>query len=191
MLWGAALLLAGMGIGVGGTLLIRHPPPPPPLGPPGFGGPGLGDAGLRVEPLMRQMKRDLQLTDDQAKEVQAAFSASLDAIKALRSQTIVQLSAEHEKLRDALKKVLTPEQFAQWTMQYENARARFMPDGPPLGRPPPRGPARGGMGGPGGEFGGPPGPPPDGSGPWGGPPGGPPPEGAPQDRPPASAPAGQ
>jgi Spy/CpxP family protein refolding chaperone len=196
MLWGAALLLGGMGIGVGGTLLVRHPPPPPPFGPPGFaGGPGLGDAGLRVEPLMRQMKHDLQLTNDQATQVEAALSASLDAIKALRSQTVVQLSADHEKLRDQLKKILTPEQFADWSMQYENARSRLMPDGPPLGGPL-GGPRRGEMGGPpNGPGGGPPGRP----GPWGGPPGGPeggPPGGPPDERPgqdqhPASGPSAE
>jgi hypothetical protein len=198
MLWGAALLLGGMGIGVGGTLLVRHPPPPPPFGPPGFGGtPGLGDAGLRVEPLMRQMKHDLQLTNDQATQVEAALSASLDAIKALRSQTVVQLSADHEKLRDQLKKILTPEQFADWSMQYENARSRLMPDGPPLGGPL-GGPRRGEMGGPPNGPGGPPGP-----GPWGGPlgrfegppgapgsgPGGPPDEQPPQEQRPTTGPA--
>lgn len=165
MVWGAVLLVAGAGIGAGATMLLhRRPPPPPPLRL----GDGLrfSDADLRVKPFVQEMRHDLGLNDDQTKAVEAAYTSGLDAIKALRSQTMVQLTAEHEKLRAALKKALTDVQFAEWDQRFETARAQFMPDGPPMG--PPEGPGRwrdggrpgemgdGGPGGPGGFMGGPP-----------------------------------
>src|ERR1700722_11102618 len=61
LLWGATLIVAGMGIGAGAAMLL-HPRPPRPLAgqmPP------LLDPRFRVEPLIRQMTHDLDLNSDQ------------------------------------------------------------------------------------------------------------------------------
>jgi hypothetical protein len=131
LLWGAALLLGGIGIGIGGTLLVHHRPPPPPPPPPP---PGMPD--FRPGPIVEQMTRDLNLTADQTKQVTDAYAQRLQAIKGLRSDMVIKLSAEHEKLREAMKQILSPLQFAQWDQSFEAMRSRLMPDAPPFRGPP-------------------------------------------------------
>lgn len=129
LIWGAVLVLSGSGIGAGGALLFHKPPPriePKPIsdaepGPPDFS-PG---------PIVSRMVRDLNLTPEQTQQVTAAWAQRLVAIKALRADMVVKLAAEHEKLRDAMKKTLTDVQFAQWDQRFEAMRSRVMPDGPP------------------------------------------------------------
>jgi Spy/CpxP family protein refolding chaperone len=130
LLWGAALLLGGIGIGVGGTLLLHpRPPAPPPPPPP----PGVPD--FRPGPIVQQMTRALNLTPDQNKQVTDAYAQRLAAIKSLRGDMVIKLSAEHEKLREAMKQILTPVQFAQWDQSFEAMRSRLMPDAPPFRGP--------------------------------------------------------
>jgi hypothetical protein len=164
MLWGAALFVGGIGIGVGSTLLIHRPPPPPPVTAPP---PPPGMPDFRPGPIVEQMTRELKLTSDQTKQVTDAYAQRLEAIKSLRSDMVVKLSAQHETLRDAMKKILTEAQFAQWDQNFEAMRSRLMPDAPPWRRPRDdrEGPPDGGpplRGGPLRE-----GPPPDGPGPDG------------------------
>ena len=52
-------------------------------------------------------------------------------LRRVRSDMVVKLAAEHEKLRSAMKKTLTDVQFAQWDQRFEAMRSRMMPDGPP------------------------------------------------------------
>lgn len=130
LIWGAVLVLSGSGIGAGGALLFRKPPAPPPLvdvknepdpGPPDF----------RAGPIVSHMSRELKLTPEQTEQVTAAYSQSLAAIKTLRADMVVKLTAEHEKLRAAMKKTLTDAQFTQWDQRFEAMRSRMMPDAPP------------------------------------------------------------
>jgi Spy/CpxP family protein refolding chaperone len=138
LLWGATLLLGGIGIGIGGTLLLHpRPPAPPPPPPP----PGVPD--FRPGPIVERMNHDLKLTADQTKQVTDAYAQRLEAIKSLRGDMVIKLSAEHEKLREAMKQILTPLQFAQWDQSFEAMRSRLMPDAPPPPRLP-EGPAGGG-----------------------------------------------
>jgi hypothetical protein len=154
LIWGMILVISGTGIGAGGALLLRKPPPPPPItdGSPGDPGPGVPnfDAG----PIVQHMTRELNLTPDQAQQVKDAYGQSLTAVKALRADMIIKLTAEHEKLRAAMKKTLTDEQYARWDQRFEAMRTRMMPDAPPprgFGHPHPGDDMRGpdGHGGPG------------------------------------------
>jgi hypothetical protein len=131
-IWGAVLVISGTGIGAGGALLFKKPPLPPAdaISPnPGDTGPGIPNYDPR--PIVAHMTRELNLTPDQTRQVTEAYAQSLAAIKTLRSDMIVKLTAEHDKLRVAMKKTLTDEQYAQWDQHFEAMRSRMMPDAPP------------------------------------------------------------
>lgn len=154
--WGTILVLSGTGIGAGGALWLKKPPAPPPTGGPGNPGPEIPN--YDPKPIVSHMTRELNLTPDQEQQVTAAYAESLAAIKTLRSDMIVKLTAEHDKLRAAMKKTLTDVQYAQWDQHFEAMRSRMMPDAPPprgfghphpgddMGGPGPRGPMPGMMG---------------------------------------------
>ncbi len=151
ILWGAVLVLSGSGIGAGGALFFHKPPTPVDATLPDAG-PAPGVPNFSPAPIVSHMTRELNLTPEQSQQVTDAYAQSLAAIKKLRSDMIVKLTAEHEKLRAAMKKTLTDVQFAQWDQHFEAMRSRMMPDAPPwrdFHHP----------GGPGGEMG-----PPDGPG---------------------------
>jgi hypothetical protein len=127
LLWGAILIVSGIGIGVGGMLLLRPPPqaaarnetaPPP----------------FRPGPFVEEMRHDLNLSDQQAHAVGDAYKVTLDAVKNLRDNMLVQLTAEHEKLRQSLRQILNEQQFAQWEQRFESKRRELMPNAPPLPR---------------------------------------------------------
>jgi hypothetical protein len=129
LIWGAVLVLSGSGIGAGSALLFQKPPPPPPIQPQGEPAPGVPN--FSPAPIVSQMSHELNLTSQQTEQVTTAYTQSLSAIRALRADMIVKLNSEHEKLRAAMKKTLTDQQFSEWDRHFEAVRTRFMPDAPP------------------------------------------------------------
>lgn len=181
-LWAAVLLGSGFGIGYG-TSMLTHRPPPPRWGP----GAGADDPHHRPPPpdergprgpehrervrgfapqtppaeVVEQMTEELSLTPDQAGEVAKVYVQRFAEIQKLRLELLPKVAREYDGLHSDLKKILTPEQYAQWNRRYEEVRRRFVgrpPEGREggEGRQPPPPPGRGGPGGPGGEFEGPP-----------------------------------
>lgn len=124
LLWGAILIVSGIGIGVGGMLLLR--PRPQPVARDETARPP-----FRPGPFVEQMRHDLNLSDRQAHAVGDAYKVTLDAVKKLRDNMLMQLTTEHEKLRQSLRQILNEQQFAQWEQRYESKRRELMPNAPP------------------------------------------------------------
>jgi Spy/CpxP family protein refolding chaperone len=161
------IFVIGFGSGVGTSRFLRsggpfgHGPGGPhgrggPGGPGRPGGPG-GPGGIPPPPpssarIAEGMARDLQLTPDQQKQVEAAFERGAERLEKFRATTREQFDALKKQLDDDIDRVLTPEQRIKNQTMREEERRR---------RPPPRGRGPGDPGGPGGPEGPPPsGPPP-------------------------------
>jgi hypothetical protein len=203
----AVILVSGIAIGAGGTILVlddriiwRRPLPPPP-------GPGVDGERQRRDQFIRSMiikdwTTRYSLTGEQAQQVEATLTKQFETTQALWKEYAEKDKTEREKFIKAMGTILTPDQFSKWEPEFRQRTEHFdrwRPGGPggPGGRGKPGG--RGEFEGPGGHRGdrGPRGMkgqepvPPDGPMPDGPPPDGPPssdplPDGPPpQDNPPS------
>ena len=87
--------------------------------------------GARVEGqlqwLMRRMQRDLKLSDNQTKKIQAAFKESREEMKTAFDELHPRLRESTEKLKDKLRGDLTEEQIERFSkyLRPPNPRDRF------------------------------------------------------------------
>ena len=124
VLVGLVIVVSGAVIGAGVTVLaLRNRLAAPPT-------PGERTAAL----IASDLRNRYNLTDEQARQVKEIMATRMEAIEAIRQEMRRKVAAEHEKLRVDMKKVLTPEQFERWLVQFESLRP------PPFG--PPGGPGR-------------------------------------------------
>jgi hypothetical protein len=133
----AVILISGMGIGTGGTILalrdriIWHPrrfgPPPPPIG------------------IVEQWKIDYGLTDDQVRRAKEAFTASWENTRKLFVESWQKQQAEQSNFAKSMKAIFTPEQYQKWEQDFKERAEHFRRWRPRPG---------GGPGGPGGPPGG-------------------------------------
>jgi hypothetical protein len=152
------IFICGGVVGWGVGILLRRPPP-------------RGGMGPRPEPpvdvMVGQLRDELLLSDDQAKQVRDIYQAREDALKSIREKMEPELKSEYDKLDQQMKKALNSAQYQRWSERFENVRNLMLPppprdvNGPGPGERPPPGMEGPGLGGP---QGGPPGPhgPPDG-----------------------------
>ena len=94
--------------------------------------------------MIERMGHDLDLSDEQKSAVRAAFQEHRREIETMRRQIGEDMRSQEQKLREKLKTILTPEQFAKF--EEKNRRQGFRGRGggrrgPPGDRPP--GPRRG------------------------------------------------
>ncbi len=137
----AVILISGIGIGTGGTVLAlrdriiwhtrsRHP-----------------DDGGRPKPpnIIERWRADYALTDDQARQAQAAFDKSMETTHTFFVELDQKHKEEQKNFAAAMESILTPEQYQKWYhdfSEFQKQAERWR---------------RGGPGGPGGGPGGPPG----------------------------------
>jgi Spy/CpxP family protein refolding chaperone len=148
---GMIILVCGVVIGWGAAVLnlkdkmMLQPGPRPP-----------------TREVVEDMAARYNLTDEQAKKVEAAFGKRRQAIQTIFKEFRSKSEAEFQKLSADIKQILTPEQYAHWEQDFERRR-RPPPWERGPGRPGERGgPGRGrpgrrggfGDGGPRGDFGG-------------------------------------
>lgn len=146
---GAVILLCGMVLGAGVTFLGLRPRLVPDM------------EGPRMLPdsTVGRLREMLDLSDEQARQIQAILARREKALLALRSEMRPRVNAQLEQTRQEIAAVLTPEQAARWNEQFERSRRRWMqpaPRGEGYGRdgrpksPPggPRGPGYKGGAGP-------------------------------------------
>jgi Spy/CpxP family protein refolding chaperone len=122
---GAVILICGMAIGSGGTILwIRHKMEQFRRGP----------NQMHVE-LADRVRVQLNLTDDQTKRIEEILKKRHEALMKLHRETF---KSELEGMRAEVATVLTPEQAKKWNDDYESIM-RIPPFPPPPGGPPPHG----------------------------------------------------
>jgi hypothetical protein len=133
------ILVSGIGIGAGGTILalknrlvprLRLPPPGPP--------------GIEPNVLVERWTGDYSLTDKQAKQAKDTLTKQFAATRELWQKFMQAEQSEREKFAAAMKKTLTPEQFTKWDDDLKKRMEHFRGMRPFEGR-------RGGRGGPRGE----------------------------------------
>lgn len=106
--------------------------------------PGSGSLGVRgrsvdYNRMIERMGHDLDLSDEQKKAVRAAFQEHRREIDTMRRKIGEDMRSQEQKLREKLKTILTPEQFAKF--EEKNIRQGFRGRGggrrgPPGDRPP-------------------------------------------------------
>ena len=108
-----------------------------------------GSPGARGRPydhnrMIERLSDDLALSDEQKKAVRAAFQEHRREIETMRRQVGEDMRSQEQKLREKLKTILTPEQFAKFEERNKHRGFRGRGGGrrgPPGDRPP--GPRRG------------------------------------------------
>ncbi len=127
--WFSLFILAifGLGLALGLALGRRMGPPPP--GAPGFYGgaqAGRGGPGPRgPRALIERLDRELQLTDEQKRQVQAIFDARRPQLEAMQRDVAQRAEEEQRGLQADVRKVLTVEQqvkFDRWLEQQPRGR---------------------------------------------------------------------
>jgi uncharacterized membrane protein len=146
VLLGLVILLCGIIIGAGGTVLVGRV----------FLVPGQPDRTSRE--IARHVSQRLDLSPDQQKQVRQIVRQHIERVNQIRESGRQEAEKELALMRDDVAKVLTPEQAQAWRTEFERVR-RFAPHGPPPGGRPQGPDGRGGRPewGPGREPG-PPGP---------------------------------
>jgi hypothetical protein len=131
----AVILISGIGIGTGGTILVlkdrimwRRPdfsPPPPP------------------DKIVEQWQIDYGLTDDQVRQAKEAFAASWANTREIFKDSFQKQQAEQTNFAKSIKAIFTPEQYQKWEHEFKERAEKFRrwrprpgegPGGPPGGR---------------------------------------------------------
>lgn len=138
----AVILASGIAIGTGGTILTLKDRIMwrPPEEPPGRGGGIRGPFG--PDPIVQEWTTKYGLTGEQAQQAKDTLTKQFEATRALWIEFAERDKTEREKFVEAMRGILTPEQFSKWEPEFIRRTEHFQrwrPDGP-------RGP-----GGPGGR----------------------------------------
>ncbi|MEW6347631.1 MAG: hypothetical protein AB1646_01090 [Thermodesulfobacteriota bacterium] len=121
VLFGVIILLGGMVIGSGSTLIvlhklvisaIHHPEQVP-------------------KRIAKRISRKLDLSKEQAAKVQAILIERQKALLAIRREVYPRVEAELRQARDQVAAILEPEKAQSWRNRFEELRAQWMPPPPP------------------------------------------------------------
>lgn len=121
LLFGSVVLLSGMVIGAGVTLLwvqqkalyiVHHPQ----------------DAPAAVAARLRSKFR---LSGDQEKRVEQVLRKRQASLQAIRREVQPRVMAELEKVREEVAQVLTPEQAEKWNAYFRSMQEKWLPSLPP------------------------------------------------------------
>lgn len=112
LLMGAVLLVCGVVIGAGGTtLVVKNRLDQPDVAPNQFS-----------QRLMGRMTRDLDLTEEQAKEVRAVFELHSSEMRVVRNEMDERADALRATMQEEVRAILTPEQVKQWEKRVQEYR---------------------------------------------------------------------
>lgn len=116
----AVILVSGVGIGAGGTILalkgriiprVRWMPTDPPGPEPNF--------------IAARWKTEYGLSDKQEQQVRDALTKQFTSLRELRQKLFQAEQAERDKSTVSLKKILTSEQYAKWDQDMKKMAERF------------------------------------------------------------------
>jgi len=126
VLLGLAILLSGIAIGTGSTLLVGRRLLRP------EGRPASQVSGA----IAKQAARRLRLTPQQERDVRRIVREHMDSVNATRSQALQDIDTELTAMREEVAQTLTPQQAQAWRRQFDRLR-RIAPQPPDDRRPPP------------------------------------------------------
>lgn len=116
----ALILVIGIFLGIAMDRFLFRPPPPPPLPPLASGGAPLSLGQLALE----RLTRNLNLRADQQKEMREIFDRYVPEMRHARMAG-GDLLAIRMKMREEIRKVLTPEQFTKFEETYRKREERW------------------------------------------------------------------
>jgi len=135
---GLVILVAGVTLGVAGTLLVvkpeRRPPP--------------RDPGMAAQVTLRRMRDKLNLTPEQAKRIDTILREHFETLEKLRDAARPKITEAFEAMKAGINTVLTEQQRSDWEKATASLEEEFRRGMRRRGGP--RGP--GGPGGPGEGF---------------------------------------
>jgi hypothetical protein len=128
----AVILVSGIAIGTGGTILtlkdkIMWRPPVPPGRAGGIRGP-FGPGWI-----VKEWTTQYALTAEQVRQVEETLTKQFEATRALWVEFAERDKAERGKLVEAMRSILTPEQFGPWEREFKRRTEHFdhwRPGGP-------------------------------------------------------------
>jgi hypothetical protein len=130
----AVILISGMGIGTGGTILalkdriMWHPPRR--FDP--------NERGRRppFEDPVKMWQTEYGLTDEQARQAREAFAASWANVGKIFAESGQKMEAEQTRFAESIKAIFTSDQYQKWEQDFKARAERFRrwrpgPGGPP------------------------------------------------------------
>jgi hypothetical protein len=129
-LLGAVILVCGVAIGSGGTILWIHHK---------FQRMNRDPEKMQAE-LAARIQSRLNLTDEQTARVEQILGKRHEAMMKVRSEVEPRFKAEMDGMRSDIAALLTAEQARQWNEEFDSI---MMPGPPPHGDLPPHGPPPG------------------------------------------------
>jgi hypothetical protein len=96
--------------------------------------------------ITHRMERPLDLSDQQASEVEAVLNRHFQHIQAIRAEVYPKMSAQLDEIRKEVGAILSPKQREQWDKSFDRLRAKLVPPPPPgnltaLPQSPPKAPS--------------------------------------------------
>jgi hypothetical protein len=130
---GLVILVAGIGLGVAGTLIFA--PPVRPIEP-------SPDLDMAVAGMVRWARVELGLSEDQVQKIEATFRGCMKKLEELRQEARPKITEQIQAMNKDIAKVLTEDQRQDWqrmTERLERDLQRGFRDRGPGGRGGPRG----------------------------------------------------
>lgn len=91
-------------------------------------GPGMMDSpGHRHEMIMKRMRHDLKLTEEQAKRISVIVEQNDEKMEEIRAKVDPEVSRIQEQMHTEVSAVLTPKQRTNWDEHYREMRERTRP----------------------------------------------------------------
>ena len=115
MILGAAMLLSGVALGVGGAMLWLR----------GDGGRArLGQLDRPAARIAAEIAGTCDLSKRQTRQVREIIARRLEVLREIRQEMVDAVLAEHETLRGEMKEVLDDRQFRRWSRRLREVQER-------------------------------------------------------------------
>jgi len=103
-----------------------------------------GPPGFRTDAAVKQIRKDLDLSDEQAGKLEKLFEEHMENMKAIHKDVRPRVEAELESFRSKVEAILTPDQARRWNEKFKSKLKEMLPPPPPgphgMPVPPPPGP---------------------------------------------------
>ena len=90
-----------------------------------------GPPGFRTDAAVKKIRKDLDLSDEQAGKLEKLFKEHMENMKAIHKDVRPRVEAELESFRSKVEAILTPEQASRWNENFRNKMSEMLPHPPP------------------------------------------------------------
>jgi Spy/CpxP family protein refolding chaperone len=90
-----------------------------------------GPPGFRTDVAVKKIRKDLDLSDEQAGKLEKLFKEHADNMKAIHEDVRPRVEAELESFRSKVEAILTPGQAKRWNEKFRSKLSEMLPPHPP------------------------------------------------------------